>query len=271
MSRLRQKRGGGYYVDCVVAGSRVRRSLHTRDFSLAWERYAAFSTNPPSATPAETPRSHSLVNLSRWYVEIRLSGAPESSVRTARASWQAFVNWCNGRGICRVSELNAATVLMWYGSMLHKGYGRASAGVKIDCIRAGIRAAASEGLIPADPVGLWPRAMFKRETLDEFATEQLRQLLEVVKRYAPEVYPVLLFLSATAWRLSDALWVRRGQREGFGAAVSASENGPAVHAGGGLGAGRSAVVGAAASGNPEFWQKQKVPLYCGPARLARAA
>ena len=271
MARLRQKRDGRYYVDCQVAGRRVRRSLRTRDLDLAQQRFSQFLQAQVPAMSARGPRPYSLVKLARWHVETALADAPANAVRAARAAWRSFLNWCEGQGISRVSELTPASALLWYGWLRRKGYGQGLASAKVACIKAGIRAAVQEGLIPADPVGLWPKATRRQKALEEFAADQLRQLLEAVKRYAPEVYPVVLFLSATAWRISDALWLRHDHVDPFGAAVAARQKRGASDAGTRAGAGiRGASAVPCTSAGLVFRRRQKVPWGSAAARLRPA-
>ncbi|HEO71062.1 MAG TPA: hypothetical protein ENN80_07350 [Candidatus Hydrogenedentes bacterium] len=216
MATLRRKSNGRYYIDCIVDGRRVRRSLRTRELALALERFAEFDKVLMPASDSEEARCCTLARVGRWYVETHLAGGEESATRRARAAWQSLVDWCRARHVTVMSDLSADHMLAWYVWMVGKGQGHVVAAARVACIKSGVRAAVGAGLLDADPVEMWPRVGGKQGVLESFAAAQLRTVLDAVRRYAPEVYPVVLFLSATAWRISDVLLLHHEQVDAFG-------------------------------------------------------
>ncbi|GEM_PF-2711707 len=270
---LRRKKNGRYYADCVVGGRRVRRSMHTVELTVALDRYSAFLKTQIPADNLEASRRGALARLARWHVETYLAGAGEKTVQAARSAWRGFLEWCRTQDLTAPEELSPNTVLAWYVSMLGRGLSQGGAAYRVNYIRAGIRAAVDTGLIDRDPVGSWPRWTHRQKPLESFAAGQLQQVLDIVRRYAPEVYPVVLFLSATAWRLSDALWLHHGGGESRGPkapGVTAAARRRDVEAG--VRAPASPCPMAATLVRFRFSRKPKVPplvLACG--RSLRAA
>jgi len=201
MPSLRQDPHGTYFIDYRADGKRVRESLGTKDRAKAEADYADLVARLDHAQPDKT--AHGLADLRRVYLELHLVGRSRDTRENARRALVLFEQWCAERRITALTDMPPDAMLVYHAWLLGRGLAVMSARTYLLVLKAAWRRC---GLAAVE----WPRLRVEHKEIEVFTAAQVAEVFDAVDRYAPEIAPVVRFIAATGWRISDVLTLEHG-------------------------------------------------------------